>query len=124
MRQRPRVLMIDDDVSIEIFLSSRLDKCGVELLCASNVTDGFRIACEETPSVILSDCFMPNGGISYLLSRLRTTPATENIPVLVFTGRNLDEMSRHSLMQPVCGKSGATRILRKSFNTDELFTEL
>lgn len=122
--ERPRVLMIDDDVSIELFLSSRLDKFGVELLCATNVAQGFQIACKEMPSVILSDYFMPNEEIPDFLLKLRTTPATENIPVLVFTGRNLDEMTQHGLMQQVCGKPGVARILRKSFNTDELFDEL
>jgi len=124
LRERPRVLIIDDDVSMELFLSSRLDKCGVDLLSASDVAQGFRIACKETPSVILSDYFMPNGGIPYLLSRLRTTPETENVPVFVLTGRNLDQMTQQSLMQEICGKPGVARIFKKSFNTDELFGAL
>ena len=123
-RQRPRVLVIDDDLSINHFLSSRLDKCGVELLFASDIGQGYRIACRETPSVIVSDYFLPNGGIPYLLSRLRTTPAAENIPVFVLTGRDLDEMTRQSLMREVCGKPGVVGIFRKSFDTNELFGAL
>jgi CheY-like chemotaxis protein len=67
---------------------------------------------------------LPNGGIPYLLSRLRTTLETENIPVFVLTGRNLDETTQQSLMREVCGKPGAARIFGKSFNTDELFGAL
>ena len=77
MRERPRVLLIDDDADVKEFLSSRLDKCGVELLHAVDIGLGYRMACKEAPSVIISDYFLPNGGIPYLLSRLRTTPATE-----------------------------------------------
>ena len=124
MRERPRVLVIDDDFSIKHFLSSRLDKCGVELLFASDIAEGYRIACREAPSAIISDYFLPNGGIPYLLSRLRTTPATQNIPVFVLTGRDLDEITKQGLMREVCGKPGAARILEKSFDTDGLFGAL
>jgi CheY-like chemotaxis protein len=121
IRERSRVLVIDDDFAIKHFLSSRLEKCGVELLFASDIGQGFRMACREAPSVIISDYFLPNGGVPYLLSRLRTTPATENVPVLVLTGRNLDQMTRDSLMREVNGKPGAAQVLRKSLDTEELF---
>jgi CheY-like chemotaxis protein len=124
MRERPRVLLIDDDTGIEQFLSSRLDKCGVELLYAPDIAHGYRLAYRETPSVIISDYFLPNGGIPYLLSRLRTTPATENIPLFVLTGRELDEITRQNLMLEICGKPGVARVFRKSFDTEELFGAL
>jgi CheY-like chemotaxis protein len=124
MRVRPRVLVIDDDLAIKHFFSSRLDKCGVELLLVSDVGQGYRMACREAPSVIISDYFLPNGGIPYLLSRLRTTPATEDIPVFVLTGRNLDGIMKQSLMRDVCGKPGAAQIFKKSYDTDELFGAL
>jgi CheY-like chemotaxis protein len=124
MRERPRVLAIDDDPAIMKFLSSRLGKCGVDLLFASDIGQGYRMACRETPGVIISDYFLPNGGIPYLLSRLRTTPATQNIPVFVLTGRDLDEITQQSLMREVCGKFGVARIFKKSFDTDELFGAL
>jgi CheY-like chemotaxis protein len=124
MRERPRVLVIDDDVAIMKFLSSRLEKCGVKLLFASDIAQGYRMACRETPSVIISDYFLPNGGVPYLLSRLRTTPATQNIPVFVLTGRNLDEITQQSLMREVCGRPGVVRIFIKALDTDELFAAL
>jgi CheY-like chemotaxis protein len=124
LRERPRVLVIDDDFAIMKFLSSRLAKCGVELLFASDVAQGFRTACRETPSVIISDYFLPNGGIPYLLSRLRTTAATQNVPVFVLTGRELDEITRQSLQREVCGKPGVAKIFGKSFDTDALFGAL
>jgi CheY-like chemotaxis protein len=124
MRERPRVLVIDDDLAIMKFLSSRLGKCGVDLLFASDVGQGYRMACRETPSVIISDYFLPNGGIPYLLSRLRTTPGTENIPVFVLTGRELDEITQQSLRREDCDKPGVARIFKKSFDTDELFEAL
>jgi CheY-like chemotaxis protein len=55
---------------------------------------------------------------------LRTTPATENIPVFALTGRNLDEITTRYLTQEVFGKPGAAHVFRKSFDTDELFGAL
>ena len=124
IRERPRALVIDDDFAIKEFLSSRLDKCGVELLFASDIGQGYRMACRDEPSVIISDYFLPNEGIPHLLSRLRTTPVTWNVPVFVLTGRNLDEITVKSLMREVCGKPGVARIFKKSFDTDELFGAL
>jgi CheY-like chemotaxis protein len=124
LRERPRVLVIDDDFTIMKFLSTRLNKCGVELLFASDVAQGYRTAYREMPSVIISDYFLPNGGVPYLLSRLRTTPATQNIPVFVLTGRALDEITQQSLMREVCGKPGVAQIFEKAFDTDELFAAL
>jgi len=124
VRKRPRVLVVDDDVSIETFFSSRLRKFGVEMLFAPNAAQGYRIAWREEPSVIILDYFMPNGDALYLLSRLRTLPATANIPVFVISGRRLDDAVRQNLMREICGRPGAVRIFQKSFDTDELFGEL
>jgi CheY-like chemotaxis protein len=89
-----------------------------------DITQGYRMACRETPSVIISDYFLPSGGIPYLLSRLRTTPETENIPLVVLTGRELDAITQQSLMREVCGKPGVARVLGKSEDTRELFEAL
>jgi CheY-like chemotaxis protein len=74
--------------------------------------------------VIVTDYFMPNGDAQYLLSRLRTTPATENIPVIVLSGRQLNEVTIQSLMREICGHPGATQVLRKSQDTQALFESL
>ena len=123
-RKRPRVLVIDDDPDIKTFLSSRLGKRGVDTLYASDASHGYRIACKEEPSVIISDYFMPNGDVYYLLSRLRTTTVTENIPVFVLTGRRLTEAVEQNMAREVCGRPGVARVFRKAFDTDELFGAL
>jgi response regulator RpfG family c-di-GMP phosphodiesterase len=56
----------------------------------------------------------------YLLWRLRTTPATAGIPVIVMTAAPLDEVTEANLRREVCGRPGAVRFLRKSFDTKEL----
>ena len=124
MRKRPCVLLIDDDNDINRFLTSRLEKCGLDVKYASDAQHGYRMACRDEPAVIVTDYYMPNGDAQYLLTRLRTTAATANIPVIVLSGRQLNEVTVQSLRREICGHPGAAEILRKSQDTYALFETL
>jgi CheY-like chemotaxis protein len=120
IRNRARVLVIDDDANVRKLLSNRLEQLGVEPLLSSDGTRGFWKARREEPTVIVSDYFMKNGGAEYLLLRLRVVPETENIPVIVHSARTLDDSTKQRLRQTICGRPGAARILRKSLGAFEL----
>jgi CheY-like chemotaxis protein len=124
VRKRPRVLLVDDDISVKKFFFRRFEKLGAELLYAADGMRGFWMARREWPTVIVSDYYMPNGDAEYLLTRLRYTPETRNIPVIVQSGRRLNDLIKQRLRQQICGQPGATRILQKSFDTRELFEAL
>jgi CheY-like chemotaxis protein len=118
---RPRVLVVDDDTSIEVFLSASLGKFGVDILYAPDALQGYRIACRDEPAVIISDYFMPTGNADFFLSKLRSSPETERIPVIVLSGTQLDPSTTETLMRDIGGKPGASSVLKKSFDTRELF---
>lgn len=122
--RRPRVLLIDDDNDINRFLTSRLEKCGLEVKYACSAQEGFRMARRDEPAVIVTDYFMPNGDAQYLLTRLRTTAVTQNIPVVILSGRQLSDVTMQILRREICGHAGATQILRKSQDTNALFETL
>jgi CheY-like chemotaxis protein len=124
IRRRPRVLLVDDDADVNRLLSSRLEKCGIDVTFASDAPQGFRLACRDEPAVIVTDYFMPNGDAQYLLTRLRTTESTANIPVIVLSGRRLNEATAKSLRRAIGGHPGAAHILRKSEDTSALFETL
>jgi CheY-like chemotaxis protein len=67
---------------------------------------------------------MPNGNARYLLSRLRTTPATKDIPFIVLSGREISAANERSLKRAVGGRPGAAQIVRKSADTAELIGAL
>jgi CheY-like chemotaxis protein len=83
-----------------------------------------RLALKEKPSVIIADNYMPGGDAQYLLYRLRATPATADIPVVVISGNKLNELTERMLKREICGRPGALQIFRKSFDTDALFAVL
>jgi CheY-like chemotaxis protein len=122
--QHSRVLVVDDDPDYETFLASRLSKYGVETLYAPDATHGFRIACKEKPTVIICDNYMPDGDAQHLLHRLRSKPATENIPVIVVSGKAVNDLTEQTLRREICNHPGALRVFAKSFDTKELFDVL
>jgi CheY-like chemotaxis protein len=124
VRKRPRVLLVDDDDNVNRFLTSRLEKCGLEVRYASDAQQAYRMACKDEPAVIVTDYFMPNGDAEHLLRRLRTTAATAKIPVIVLTGKTLHVATEQNLKREIRGNPGVADILRKSENTEPLFSAL
>jgi CheY-like chemotaxis protein len=124
VKKRPRVLLVDDDVSVKKMFFHRFADLGAELLYAVDGVQGFWKARREEPTVIVSDYCMSGGDAEYLLARLRSAPETKSIPVIVHTGRRLNESIRQRLRQRIYGQAGAVRILQKSFDGRELFEAL
>jgi CheY-like chemotaxis protein len=124
VRKRPRLLLVDDDVSVKKLFFRRFDKLEADLLYAADSTRGFWMARREEPTVIVSDYCMPNGNAEHLLTRLRSAPETRSIPVIVQSGRRLNDLIKQRLRREICGQPGATRILQKSFDLRELFEAL
>jgi CheY-like chemotaxis protein len=117
---RPQVLLIDDDLDVRRFIFAGLREIGIEPSFATDGMLGFWKAKRSKPAVIVSDYFMPNGDAEYLLARLRSTPETQDIPVVVQSGRQLSDPIRQRLQGEVCGHPGAAAILKKS-GAGELF---
>lgn len=122
--QHPRVLVVDDDPDIENFLASRLGKYGIDNLHAPDAVQGFRMACKDKPSVIITDNYMPDGDVRYLLYRFRSSALTADLPVFVISARKLSELTEQTLRRSIAGRPGAAQIFKKSFDTDELFNAL
>jgi CheY-like chemotaxis protein len=122
---KARMLLVDDEKDVNRYLASQIEKrYHVKVLSASDANQGFQIARRDEPAVIVTDYFMPNGDAQYFLTKLRRAVTTENIPVIVLTGRRLDDTNVQNLKREICGRPGATTILKKSFDTEELFRAL
>jgi CheY-like chemotaxis protein len=124
VRTRPRVLLVDDDNDVNLLLASRLGKCGIDVTYAPDAPQGLRMACRDEPAVIVTDYFMPNGDALYLLTRLRTVDTTANIPVIVLSGRQLNDTVEQELRRSIRGRPGAAHILQKSGDPSVLFDTL
>ena len=81
-----RILIMDDDPDVVLFLSTVLKDHGYETLEAQDGQKGLEKTVSEHPDLILLDLMMPHkSGIS-LLSDLKEDEDLRNIPVIMVTG--------------------------------------
>ena len=81
-----RILIIDDDPDVVVFLSTLLQDHGYETLDAADGLEGLEATRSERPDLILMDLMMPQkSGIS-LLSELKQDEELKHIPVVMVTG--------------------------------------
>jgi CheY-like chemotaxis protein len=124
LKQRPKILLVDDDVCYKRLLFHKLENLEADLLHAADGVRGFWMARREEPNVIISDYCMPTGDAEHLLTRLRSAPETQHIPVIIQTGRRLNTETRRKLREEIGGQPGAMRILQKSADLRELVEAL
>jgi two-component system phosphate regulon response regulator PhoB len=81
-----KILIVDDDPDIVLFLSTVLQDNGYHTIDAMNGQEGLEMVKTEHPDLILLDLMMPKkSGIS-LLSDLKNDPDNRQIPVIMVTG--------------------------------------
>ncbi len=82
-----KILIIDDDLDTLRLVGLMLQKQGYQISAASNGTQGLAKAFEERPDLILLDVMMPDMDGYEVTRRLRKNPATDSIPILMFTAK-------------------------------------
>ena len=81
-----KILIVDDDADVVLFLSTVLKDHGYLTIDAQDGQEGLEKAKSVQPDLILLDLMMPKkSGIS-MLSDLAGDGATEKIPVIMVTG--------------------------------------
>lgn len=80
-----KVLVADDDRDIRDLLVDTLVECGYEVIEAADGRAAFELACQEEPDLILLDVWMPALDGFEVLGKLRDTPNTRSIPVVLLT---------------------------------------
>lgn len=94
---RTKVLIIDDDPkSVELF-STFLSSEGYEVLKAYGGKEGIDKAFHYRPDLILLDLLMPEISGFDIIEKLRTSPETSAIPIIVITAKELTEADKEKL---------------------------
>ncbi len=79
------VLIVDDEPDVRIFLSTLFETSGYRPLTAENGEEGFRIAGERRPDLIILDIMMPGEGGVAMYRNLRTDKSLMDTPVIVLS---------------------------------------
>lgn len=110
----PRVLVIEDDVSIQLIIKYSLDK-QFNVTTFSNGLEALAFLRDGTlPDIIISDLNTPEMGGLELIEQLKMSGFFNAIPVLVLSG---DESTETRIK---CLNSGADDYVVKPFNPREL----
>jgi DNA-binding response OmpR family regulator len=111
------VLVIEDDQDTRDMYELLLTTKGFAVQTARTGMEGFTRACESRPGVILTDLGLPNIDGWEVVRRLKSDTRTNNIPVIVITGRTTSELDDKA-------SSFGTRVLLKPCPPDMLVDEI
>ncbi len=81
-----RVLAVDDDPDIIIFVKTVLEENGYIPLIAMNGETGLSIARDEAPELIILDVLMPKQSGIRMYRELKGDDALKHIPVIILSG--------------------------------------
>ena len=113
-RDRPLVLVADDDPDILQLVSLRLASSGYEVMAAGDGEQALNAALERTPDLALLDVMMPKLDGYEVTARLRRNESTRHTPVILLTARVQEpDVARGT-------QAGADDYVKKPFSTQEL----
>ena len=113
-----RVLVVDDVLPNVKLLEAKLTSEYFDVLCATSGPEALEIVQREQPDIVLLDVMMPGMNGFEVCRRIKDTPATTHIPVIMITA--LDQLS-----DKVEGlDAGADDFLTKPVNDVALFARV
>lgn len=114
LSNRPRILIVDDDLTNVKVLKAKLSSEKYELFSAYNGEECLRMVDEIVPDLILLDIMMPEINGYEVTARLKTNPSTRHIPIILVTALDSPEDRKRGFT------TGADEFLTKPINTSEL----
>ena len=78
-----KVLVVDDELDMRIFVSTLLETSGYKPLTAVDGKEGMLVARREKPSVVILDVMMPNESGIGMYRELKNDPDLKDIPVIM-----------------------------------------
>ncbi len=111
------VLVVDDNPDMRAYVSSILHANGYKVKTARNGSEGFNIAKELLPNLIVTDLMMPVVTGLEMIRMIRSEETLKGIPIILLTAK-VDEDTRIEGTE-----RGSDAYLAKPFNDRELLAE-
>ena len=83
---KKKVLVVDDELDMRIFISTVFETSGYEAVKARDGKDGLTKARKLLPDLIILDIRMPGEGGVLMYRHLKSDPELKHIPVLMLSG--------------------------------------
>jgi two-component system alkaline phosphatase synthesis response regulator PhoP len=85
MKQRPRILLVDDDADLVAVMKGVLESKAYEVIAAYNGKEGLEKAKKEKPDLIILDIMMPVMDGFDFADQFGKDPTLSKIPVIALT---------------------------------------
>jgi adenylate cyclase len=112
------ILVVDDNPDLRAYVSGILRDHGYQVRTTHNGLEGFRLAKEISPSLIVSDLMMPVVSGLEMIRMIRNEEKLQGTPIILLTAK-VDEETRIEGTE-----RGADAYLAKPFNDRELLAEV
>lgn len=83
--QNKKVLIVDDEMDMRIFLSTLLETSGYKAIIAANGEEGMQKARRYKPAVIILDVLMPKSGGIQMYRQVKTDENLRTTPVIMIS---------------------------------------
>lgn len=113
-----RILLADDNGDMRDYVRRLLEERGFAVTTARDGEEAIALATAEPPDLVLSDVMMPKCDGFEVLQRLRSQPATRDVPVILLSARAGEEARIGGL------EGGADDYLVKPFGARELVARI
>jgi DNA-binding response OmpR family regulator len=86
--EKNKILIVDDERDFVEVVKKHLEAFDYEVSSAFSGSEGLRKAVKYAPDLILLDIVMPGMDGFQVLSALKNNPGTQNIPVVMLSGKD------------------------------------
>ncbi len=97
MGRKKKILVVDDDPSVNELMEEVLEDAGYETISVFDGLQGMQFAQSIIPDLILLDINLPTGSGETVYTRLKMMIPTKRIPVIIMTGESPDRIRKIAL---------------------------
>jgi DNA-binding response OmpR family regulator len=94
MSEKKQIIIIEDEIQFAKMVKLRLESEGYNVHIATDAYAGTQEILKKNFDLIILDLMMPAGGGFSILERINKFPGKSIIPVIILTGKNLDNQVR------------------------------
>lgn len=111
--RRKRLIIVEDDEDIRDYLVSELQS-DYDVVACKDGREGLAETLKQIPDLVISDIMMPEMDGNTLCSKIKSSPTTNHVPVILLTAKTRDEDQLEGL------QTGADAYIVKPFNMEIL----